>query len=716
MSEKMNWDIQPGNPEIPGARTVRGGVNFSFAVADDKKAELVLSDPDGQEMLRIPLPADERTGDVSSVYIGGLDAASFTYHYEIEGRITPDPYAGGIDGKECCCADGSQDQTDDEAPLLDMSDVCIYKLHVRGFTEKAKRGVRHKGTFRGVMEKIPYIRDLGFTAVELMPVYDRNPDLGITPFAETVKGPDGRETAVAPKNYWGYADRNYYFAPKRSFASSPDADGEFAEMVSAFHREGMEVYLEMYFPEKTDQQIAVMAVHWWKRHFHVDGFHLMGTGVPMALLVHDPLLSRTKLMFEHVDAGWVYGGNTPRRRNLMEYNDYFEQTARCLLKGDQGKILPFAQLVRRNPGTHAYVNYMDNVNGFTLNDMVTYDWKHNEANGENNCDGPADNFSWNCGVEGPTRKKAVRELRMRQLKNAFLYIFLSQGVPLIMAGDECMNTQGGNNNAYSSDNEIGWTDWNTGKDASELQTFVRKLTAFRKAHPIFRMRGELRGTDTMSCGYPDISFHDTKAWVFELGNGSRTLGMLLDGAYAVCEGYPADDFFYVAYNAHWENHCFALPQLPTGFAWEIAIDVSDPGNEFRSGVSGEALSNQQFIEVGPRSVTVVRGRKNTEFWKKAAALAARRREEARLAAKRAVKERALKDAAAKEKALKEKAAKERAMKDAAAKEKTLKEEAAREVALGEKDRGGPDLMTKGVENTAAAEDRNDPHHGPVAGR
>jgi hypothetical protein len=280
-----------------------------------------------------------------------------------------------------------------------------------------------------------------------------------------------------------------------------------------------------------------------------------------------------------------------------------------------------------------------------------------------------------------------------------------------MAGDECMNTQGGNNNAYSSDNETGWTDWNTGKDALELQAFVRKLTAFRKAHPIFRMRGELRGTDTMSCGYPDISFHDTKAWVFELGNGSRTLGMLLDGAYAVREGYPADDFFYVAYNAHWENHCFALPQLPTGFAWEIAIDDSDPGNEFRSSVSGEALSNQQFIEVGPRSVTVVRGRKNTEFWKRAAALAARRREEARLAAKRAAeeaaaKEKALKEEAARDKARKEEAAKEEARKEEAARERILKAKAAEEKTLKAKTAEEKVMKAEAAENTTeAAEDK-----------
>ena len=252
---------------------------------------------------------------------------------------------------------------------------------------------------------------------------------------------------------------------------------------------------------------------------------------------------------------------------------------------------------------------MADTGGFTLLDSVSYDWKHNEANGEGNQDGTAFNYSWNCGVEGPSRKKNVRQLRLRQLRNALLYVFLAQGIPMLRAGDEGLNTQGGNNNAYASDDAVGWVDWNTGRDVEALRAFVRTLTAFRKKHRILHMPSELKGMDYKSLGYPDISFHDSKAWVCSFENVTRTLAVLLAGLYTQTESGECDDFFYAAYNAYWEPHKFALPQLPRDFAWYPAIDTSKAlGVEFFD-ENAAPLPDQKFCEAGQRSVLVCIGRR-----------------------------------------------------------------------------------------------------------
>ncbi len=598
--------VKKGSPEKLGAWKCGDSCYFAAAFPEDQKAELIITDAEGKKLTEIPLPEEERTGRVSAVQVEGLDEKAAGYYYRVGGRKRVlDPHAKLIRRDYCLLEQEAPSWDGDRSPGLSPDNMMIYKLHVRGFTKKAKIAQGIRGTFSGVAKMLPYITGLGFNAIELMPAYEWVNDLRITPFSAVKDESEGPAKAVRPVNYWGYADQNYYFAPRWEYCATDHPSEEFSSLVRACHDAGTELYMEMYFPDGTYPALALEAVRYWKMHYHVDGFHLIGGGVPAEMIVGDPLLASTKLMFEYVDTGRLFRGTVPKKRNIIICNDDFEHTGRALLKGDEGQTGRFAAHVRSNPPDCGVVNYMANVNGFTLYDTVSYDWKHNEENGEDNRDGTALNFSWNCGAEGPSRKKAVKDLRMRQVRNALMYVFLSQGIPLLYAGDEQLNTQKGNNNAYCCDNSTGWTDWNSSKDASELTAFVRKLTEFRKNHKIFHMPGELKGTDYRSYGIPDISFHNDKAWVCSFENISRTLAVMYNGLYTQEESQDGGQYYYVLYNAYWNPFTFALPALPKGCSWFLRADTSksDPFLE-----EPERLEDQKFFEAGERTVCILEGR------------------------------------------------------------------------------------------------------------
>ena len=592
----------PGKFEVYGTKIEGGNVYFTVSVPDEAEAQLVLTDAAGKTVLeKVSLPASERRGSLSAVGLEGLAGQNFGYYYLVEGKKVLDPFARRLsDG--ICFTDGSgYDWKEDTLPLTPLHKTILYKLHVRGFTKKAGSSVKAKGTFRGVSEKLDYIRDLGFTAVEFMPMYEWDDTLKMTPHSYTEEKP-----ADLPKNYWGYSEKNFYFAPKQSYSSTSDSCRELKDLIREMHARKMECIPEFFFPQGTNPMLALEAVHFWVDSYHADGFHFVGAGVPTELLIRDPYLTRTKMLFENIDADWIYGGHNPVRRNLMEYNESFMMNGRAFLKGDEGQLGSFADHVRRNRTTHEFVNYMANVNGFTLADAVSYDWKHNEKNGEDNEDGPAVNASWNCGAEGRTKKASVLALRRKQEENALSYVFLSQGVPLLYAGDEFGNSQGGNNNGYSSNNSVGWLDWNEIGKEKDLTLFVKKLIAFRKNHPILHMKSPLRESDYLSVGYPDVSFHDTKAWYCPYDNSSRSMGIMYCGLYAKKEG-ASDDFLYVAYNAYWDKHSFALPSLPKGMKWfkEMTTEAKS-GREFSDEAS--PLADQRSYAAAARSVTILVGR------------------------------------------------------------------------------------------------------------
>ena len=468
-----------------------------------------------------------RMGDVWELALDRTDFASFEYNFMIDGKIVTDPNARVITGREKW-ADRKRagkpvrgrilseefDWEDDVNPETPYAETILYKLHVRGFTAHASSGVSARGTYAGVMEKIPYLKELGITAVELMPV---------TEFDEIMMSSSGssfhnaKQEPTGYLNYWGYGP-SYLYAVKTAYASreTMSAEGEFKTLVKELHKAGIECIPEMYFTGKELPGEILSVLRYWVEEYHVDGFHL--TGFPdLSLAAEDPFLKRTKLFAENWNdvmnrrpkQGYVTPGDgavSVEEKNLAEYNMQFMEDMRRFLKGDEGMLSAFELGNRRNPMEYAVINYMANTNGFTLMDTVSYDRKHNEKNGEENRDGSDYNYSWNCGAEGPTRKKKIVELRKQLLKNAYLLLFLSQGVPLLMAGDEFGNSQDGNNNAYCQDNAVSWLNWKLLETNKDQVDFVKRLIAFRKAHKMFHMDREPRIMDYKSCGRPDVSY------------------------------------------------------------------------------------------------------------------------------------------------------------------------------------------------------------------
>ena len=343
-------------------------------------------------------------------------------------------------------------------------------------------------------------------------------------------------------------------------------------------------------------------MRFWAEEFHVDGIHLVGP-VNGDLIGRDPYLSRTKL----ICTSW---GDTPKGtvKHLGECNDGFMIDMRRVLKGDEDQLNQLIFRTRRNPDQAGVINYMANTNGFTMMDMVSYDTKHNETNGENNQDGNSYNFSWNCGVEGATKRKKIMELRKKQLRNGWLLLLLSQGTPLILSGDEFGNSQGGNNNAYCQDNEVSWLNWNQIRQNRELYEFVKKTIGFRKAHPVFHMNKEPRIMDYMALGQPDVSYHGVRAWCPEFDNFRRQLGIMYCGQYGKKKDGSCDNSFYVAYNMHWEPHQFDLPNLSKGQKWHVVYntDAKEVNGMYEEGK--EVLVEERQFMVPARTIVVFMGK------------------------------------------------------------------------------------------------------------
>lgn len=594
------------------------GEKLHLAVAAGKETcRLMLYEAGKKEPAQvIDFPESGKTGDVWTMTVTGENLKKYEYCFEVDGELVPDAFGRAFTGRETwgdlahvknpvhCLLGNDAFDWEGDAPLrVPYEETIIYRIHPRGFTKHASSKVKNKGTFKGIEEKIPYLKELGITALELMPVYEF--EEVVVP--EHVDGnPYGDPEPTGKLNYWGYT-KGFYFAPKASYASGRKKEPvrEFKELVRALHKNGIEVITELYFTGKESPDVVQAVVRFWVQEYHVDGVHLVGYPAVESLR-RDPYLTDTKLLY-------VSWGDQPAaaRRHLGEYNDGFMVDMRRFLKGDEDQLNNLIFRSRRNPAGVGVVNYMATTNGFTLMDMVSYDMKHNEANGENNQDGAAYNYSWNCGVEGPTRKKKIADLRKKQLRNALLLLFLSQGTPMLLGGDEFGNTQNGNNNAYCQDNEISWLNWNLLKTNSDLYEFVRALIKFRKSHPVFHMEKEPMIMDYLACGHPDVSYHGVKAWCPEFENFRRQLGIMYCGEYGKRADGTNDDYFFVAYNMHWEPHEFALPNLPKGMKWHVAFNSDDlePGQEGILTEGAQKLAeNQKQFEVGPRTIVVFCGR------------------------------------------------------------------------------------------------------------
>lgn len=561
--------VVQGAPLPLGVSRQKEALNFAVEVKEGKQCTLLLYKcGENVPMEKIPMKEEAGTGTVRCVMLSDLPAQVCEYNYEIDGKIVTDPYAKGIAGRERW-----NDQVDftphqvrgkipqkeeypweDDCPLRIPEEVVIaYSLHVRGFTRHSSSKVKKKGTFRGVMEKLPYLKELGINQIQCMPVYE---------FEER-----GRKV-----NYWGYGE-GFFFAPKASYAADHDAQKELKELVKTCHREGIEVVLDFPFTAQTRFQIVEDCLRYYVMEYHIDGFLLNPYQVPVEFLRRDPVLSGTKLLIK---------------------DESFQNTMRRFLKGDEGMIASVAEQFRRKTSVSGSCNYITNHTGFTLEDLVSYDAKHNEANGEQNQDGPDYNYSWNCGVEGKTRKKQIVKLRQGQKRNAMFLLMTAQGTPCLLAGDEFGNSQGGNNNVYCQDNETGWVDWSRlGREKSFFH-YVKELIAFRKKHGILHQKEALTGTDRSGSGIPDISYHGEAAWQIQQEASSRQLGILYSGS------PKKESNCFLVYNMHWIAHSFALPALPKDQAWYQVMSTE------------EGFYEQPLLIEGKRSI-ILEGRSVAAF-------------------------------------------------------------------------------------------------------
>ena len=563
--------------------------------------------------------------------------------YEVDGKEFVDPYAAVIHGRErwgkrvgkACVRGGiSLEEFDwkDDSPLGTLfSDMILYQLHVRGFTKHASSKVEHRGSFAGLMEKIPYLKDLGINAVLLLPCYEfdeiqaaQKPHgipAGEVSAVRTAEDEAKQKSTVSKNdqvklNYWGYGQsETYYCAPKAAYAADPHRAGlEFKALVRSLHQAGIEVLLDIYFMPGTNVCLMEDCLRNWVLEYHIDGFRVNQEVMPAQMLVSDPVLSGVKLLTDYWNRELIAGAYG-ESGTFAEYNEGFMNCARRYLKSDEGQVEGFAGLFRRGSDNLASINFMTHVNGFTMTDLVSYDVKHNEQNGEGNQDGTEYNYSWNCGVEGKSRKKFIQARRMCQIRNAFAMMLLAQGTPMLLAGDEFGNTQEGNNNPYCQDNEITWLDWRMTSAKTEILEYVKKLIAFRRKHPVLHQGRELYMFDSLSCGMPDVSIHGTQAWKADFSYYSRMLAVLLYGDYRKKDDGTADDSLYIIFNMYWESRSFDLPNLPGEKEWYPAIETY--GNTFsevpvpvhrKKRRRKPSLESQKKTIVPPRSIVVFVGR------------------------------------------------------------------------------------------------------------
>lgn len=598
--------MRKGNFYPKGVTATGKSFQFVFQIKSPASDVRIMVYAGEKELMSIPVPDSYRQGRMYSVLVEDIPREADSYRYYVDGVAVADLYARGVTGMREYGREKGEiryqlpgkvyDWTEDKAPRRPYSESVIYGIHVRGFTRHTSSGVKKKGTFAGVQEKIPYLKELGITAVALMPAWEFDE-------FERIQGQYQKEDREKI-NYWGFK-QGYYYAPKSAYAYGKDASSEVKDMIRALHKAGIEVLMQLYFPEDYPVGEIPDILHFWVEEYHVDGFHLIGKRLPPSLLFPDPFLQDTKLIFEyfsreeiHREAARVSG------KNLGFWQEGFTRDMRRALKGDSGCVRAMLHCLRNNEENVGIINCMAGYNGFTLMDLVSYDRKHNEDNGEDNRDGTDQNNSWNCGAEGRSRKRTVQMLRQKQVRNALSLLFLSQGTPYLQSGDEFGQTQEGNNNPYCQDNAVTWIDWKLLRSGRKMYEFTRNLIAFRLAHGVFRQEKPLQGMDYLSYGCPDISVHGREAWRPSLDSDSFYAGVMYCGRYVKNPDGREDSSFYTAYNMHWEPHEFALPKISRDMQWQLCLDTA-----LSEAVQEEEVRAGSVIVAEGRSVRVYRAEK-----------------------------------------------------------------------------------------------------------
>jgi isoamylase len=676
------FGLRPGSPYPLGATVVTRGINFSVFSKHAIAASLVLFRFGQDEpFAEIPFPSDFRIGHIFTMIVFDLDPDEIEYGYRMSGpydlskghrfdtnKVLLDPYSNcvaGFDGwgmprqyqstrapYRARILPQDYDWQGDHQLELPIEDLIIYEMHVRGFTQSPSSRIMNPGTFAGIREKIPYLKQLGINCIELMPIFE------FDEFENTHTNPLTGEKLC---NYWGY-NTIAFQAPKASFAASHSAQLQSEELkatIKELHRNGIEIILDVVFNHTAEgdekgptisfrgldnetyymiddagnyfnfsgcgntlncnhpvvREFVLNTLRHWVSEYHVDGFRfdlasILGrdeNGNPLSnpplleALAMDPVLGKTKLIAEAWDAGGLYQvGSFPSYGRWAEWNGKYRDTLRKFLKGDANMTSEMATRLIGSPdlyaqrGPTASINFITCHDGFTLTDLVSYSQKHNLANGEDNQDGSNDNFSWNCGTEGPTSDPQILKLRNRQIKNAITMLMLSQGVPMIHMGDEFGRTQQGNNNAYCHDSPLSWLNWNLLKENDDIFRFVQLWIQFRKKHRALRHAAHV---GSLSSHEPplEVSWHGVRPWQPDWSYHSRLLAFMLR------QTIPSGtDTIYAALNMFWEPLEIELPEPPTDCHWHrftdtslsSPLDISEVGEEKR--ISG----NQQIIVEG----------------------------------------------------------------------------------------------------------------------
>jgi glycogen operon protein len=545
-----------------------------------------------------------------------------------------------------------------DRPLgLPTEDLIIYEMHVRGFTQSPTSKTRFPGTFAGIREKIPYLKELGINCIELMPIFE---------FDETDNPRINPQTGERLWNYWGYSTIAFE-APKAAYAASDAAQMQSEELkstVKELHRHGIEVILDVVFNHTAEgnengptislrgldnetyymltttgeyfnfsgcgntlncnhpvvRDFVLHCLRHWVAEYHIDGFRfdlasILGRddlGYPLSnpplleSLAMDPVLGKTKLIAEAWDAGGLYQvGSFPSYGRWAEWNGKYRDAVRKFLKGDANMTSEMATRLVGSPdlyatrGPAASINFVTCHDGFTLRDLVSYNEKHNEANGENNRDGANDNHSWNCGVEGETEDIQIITLRKRQMRNAITLLMLSQGVPMLLMGDEVGRTQKGNNNTYCHDSPLNWFDWSLVESEHELFRFCRLWIQFRKEHPVLRHPAHV-GNDYSHTSPLEVSWHGHRAWNADWSPESRFLACMLRQRLTYM-----NDNLYAAFNMHWDAVDIELPQPIDGDDWYVFVDTGKPAPDDIADVGAESIliQNKRY-SMAPRSCLV----------------------------------------------------------------------------------------------------------------
>ncbi|MCC7447558.1 MAG: glycogen debranching protein GlgX [Anaerolineae bacterium] len=642
--------------EIPIPNEFRIGSVFPIIVLD--------LDPNAIEYgFRMEGPEDPRNGhyfnpkaillDPYAKAVGGREVwgvhPNFDDPHQHRGRIVVNNFDWGLD-----------------RPLnTPIEDLVIYEMHVRGFTKHPSSGVKNPGTYDAIREKIPYLNELGVNCVELMPIFEfdefensrKNPDTGEMLLNYWGYGP---VAFFAPKA--GYAASGAHGGEinelKQLIKDLHTAGIEvILDVVFNHTAEGNEkgptisfkgIDSSTYYILTPDgyfynfsgtgntfncnhpsvRGFIIDCLRYWVAEYHVDGFRfdlasimtrdVDGRPLPdpplLREMAFDPVLGRTKLIAEPWDAEGLYHlGSFPAYNRWAEWNGRYRDNVRRFLKGDPGLADEVASAVSGSSdlypgrGPIATINFITAHDGFTMMDLVSYNEKCNQANCEPGDNGSNDNNSWNSGAEGPTDDPAINALRHRRIKNAIAILMVSQGVPMLLMGDEVGRSQLGNNNSYCQDNEISWLDWNLIHANGDLFHFFKCCVAFRRAHPVLRNGYFLRGEDYNNLGYPDISWHGLKVGKPDWSDKSRVLAFMLGGGYAK-GGLQTDNHIYVAMNMHWQDRNFELPPCPGEARWHQFANTGAEYNEICWYGWEQALDNQKVIKLKPYSVAILVGK------------------------------------------------------------------------------------------------------------